>query len=105
DHGPADVLGLVGRAGHAQLLELDLKAAFLADPLAARQPDAGTDAARDHGADGLRLGILAEERDRHAGAGVEIADEAEASAAAHEIHDGARRPLVVAVVADVAAAE
>src|SRR6478736_3635520 len=58
-HGPADVLGLIGRARHAQFLELDLEAARRADALDPRQPDARADAARDHGADGLRLGIFA----------------------------------------------
>ncbi len=48
---------------------------------------------------------MTEEGDRHARAIVEVADEAEPAAAAHEIHDGARRSLVVTVIADAAATE
>src|SRR5687767_3666058 len=93
DHGPPNVLGLIRRARHAQLFELDLKAALRADAFAARKPDACTDAARDHGADRLRLGVVTEERHWHPRAVVEVAYEPEPPAATHEVHDRACRSL------------
>src|SRR5207248_2874055 len=48
---PLHIVGLVGRARHLELLQLDPEAALLAHAQAARHPDACAEASGDHGRD------------------------------------------------------
>src|SRR5690242_2769724 len=84
---PAHVLGLVGGAPDFQLLDLYSKAALAADAHAARHPDAGAGGARNQGGRGHRGRRPAEEGHRDAAALVQVADDADAAALAHEAHD------------------
>src|SRR5262249_54517909 len=72
---------------------LDAKAALGAEPQTARHPNAGADAARNHGRDGHRLRRSSEEWHGDAGAVVQVTDETQASALAHEVHDQPRGGL------------
>src|SRR5581483_7311106 len=98
----SDVVGLVGGAGNLELLELDAEAALLAHAQAARHPDAGARAARDHGRGRHRPRRLAEERHRYAGAVVQVANEAQPAALAHEIHDAPGGSVALPAVSSLA---
>src|SRR5215831_4709870 len=58
---PSHVVGLVPGARYLEFLELDLEAALIAHAQAACHPDAGAEAACDHGRDRHRRRGLAEE--------------------------------------------
>ena len=92
----------VGGARHFELLDLDLEAALLADAQAARHPDAGADAPGDHGRNGRPILRACRKRARAAPAVVQVADDAEAAALAHEVHDAARGVLPLLAVAPLA---
>ena len=81
----ADILGLIAGARDTELVDIDVEAGPVADANTSADPDAGADAASNHGGDRHALGGIAEERHFDPLGVVQIGDEAEATALAHGV--------------------